>query len=106
MHLSFRHRPGGEPNPRLLLPLPYRSLRPLSDRIADDDQSALDTMLLQTASLLLGGAAHASCRRAFQPRSMIVDPPFLVTIRDRVSNALIFFGRIADPAAAAPRADR
>lgn len=30
---------------------------------------------------------------------MIVDRPFLVTIRDRASGALIFFGRIADPAA-------
>ena len=28
---------------------------------------------------------------------MIVDRPFLVTIRDRASGALIFFGRIADP---------
>ena len=30
---------------------------------------------------------------------MIVDRPFLVTIRDRASGALIFFGRIADPVA-------
>ncbi len=28
---------------------------------------------------------------------MIVDRPFLVTIRDRASSALIFFGRIANP---------
>lgn len=28
---------------------------------------------------------------------MIVDRPFLLTIRDRASGALIFFGRIADP---------
>ena len=28
---------------------------------------------------------------------MIVDRPFLVTIRDRASGALIFIGRIADP---------
>jgi serpin B len=32
---------------------------------------------------------------------MIVDLPFLVTIRDRASGALLFFGRISDPAAAA-----
>jgi serpin B len=32
---------------------------------------------------------------------MIVDRPFLVTIRDRASGALLFFGRISDPAAAA-----
>ncbi|MWV27132.1 serpin family protein [Erythrobacter sp. GH3-10] len=30
--------------------------------------------------------------------TMIVDRPFLLTIRDRASGALIFFGRIADPA--------
>lgn len=29
--------------------------------------------------------------------SMIVDRPFLLSIRDRASGALIFFGRIADP---------
>jgi serpin B len=34
---------------------------------------------------------------------MIVDRPFLVTIRDRASGALLFFGRISDPAAASPR---
>ena len=34
---------------------------------------------------------------------MIVDRPFLLTIRDRASGALIFFGRIADPTAAKPR---
>ncbi|GAA4013419.1 serpin family protein [Sphingomonas swuensis] len=34
---------------------------------------------------------------------MIVDRPFLVTIRDRASEALIFFGRIADPTAVAAR---
>jgi serpin B len=28
---------------------------------------------------------------------MIIDRPFLITIRDRASGALIFFGRIADP---------
>ncbi|MDQ0566096.1 serine protease inhibitor [Qipengyuania citrea] len=28
---------------------------------------------------------------------MIVDRPFLLTIRDRASGALIFFGRISDP---------
>lgn len=33
---------------------------------------------------------------------MIVDRPFLVTIRDRASGALIFFGRISDPAPAEP----
>ena len=31
---------------------------------------------------------------------MIVDRPFLVTIRDRASGALLFFGRISDPTAA------
>lgn len=36
---------------------------------------------------------------------MIVDRPFLVTIRDRASDALIFFGRIADPTSAAPRTE-
>jgi len=33
---------------------------------------------------------------------MLVDRPFLVTIRDRASGALIFFGRIADPVAVTP----
>ena len=32
---------------------------------------------------------------------MIVDRPFLVTLRDRASGALLFFGRISNPAAAA-----
>jgi serpin B len=32
---------------------------------------------------------------------MIVDRPFLLTIRDRASGALLFFGRISDPTAAA-----
>lgn len=31
---------------------------------------------------------------------MIVDRPFLVTLRDRASGALLFFGRISDPTAA------
>jgi serpin B len=34
---------------------------------------------------------------------MIVDRPFLVTLRDRASGALLFFGRISDPTAAAQR---
>lgn len=36
-----------------------------------------------------------------EPRvpEMIVDRPFLVTLRDRASGALLFFGRIADPRA-------
>jgi serpin B len=33
---------------------------------------------------------------------MIVDRPFLMTLRDRASGALLFFGRISDPTAAAP----
>ena len=32
---------------------------------------------------------------------MIVDRPFLVTLRDRASGAVLFFGRISDPTAAA-----
>jgi serpin B len=34
---------------------------------------------------------------------MIVDRPFLVTLRDRASGAVLFFGRISDPTAAATR---
>lgn len=36
---------------------------------------------------------------------MIVDRPFLVTLRDRASGAVLFFGRISDPTAAARRGD-
>jgi len=38
-----------------------------------------------------------SARIAPQVPEMVVDRPFLATLRDRKSGAVLFFGRIADP---------
>lgn len=86
------------------------------------DEACADFSGMATAPLAISDVAHATFLRVDEEGTeaaaatavtimttsapnlkvipkMIVDRPFLVTIRDRASGALIFFGRIADPTA-------
>lgn len=82
----------------------FSGIAPLSlkiDRVAHATFLRVDERGTEAAAATAVIAVTVSGRRAAPdaPR-MIVDRPFLVTIRDRASGALIFFGRIADPTAA------
>jgi serpin B len=80
-----------------LAPLPMKIDRVAHATFLRVDERGTEAAAATAVTIVVTGARLPP---AALPR-MIVDRPFLVTIRDRASGALLFFGRISDPAAAA-----
>lgn len=79
-----------------IAPLPMKIDRVAHATFLRVDEKGTEAAAATSVTVVVTGARVVP---ASIPR-MIVDRPFLVTIRDRASGALIFFGRIADPTAA------
>jgi serpin B len=78
-----------------IAPLPLKI-----DRVAHATFLRVDEKGTEAAAATAVTIVATGARRTPEsvPR-MIVDRPFLVTIRDRASGALLFFGRVSDPTA-------